>query len=211
MQQLPIPMANLVRTQLEASRRFADVLFTGTEKMERLVLDATRRAVAEQFNMAQAIAAGRDATSAGVNMAGSFLQRGSDEGVNYQAEMIRVMAEMQTEIGKSMQEYLEQIGTQASGVATQTAEQAQAAGAGDPMANPVASMLNMWESAFKEASAVAARNMSAARSSMERAADAGAGIARTASRSAEQATETGAESVRKAGEAAEGASGSRRK
>lgn len=215
MQQLPNPMANMYRTQLEAARHFADAIFNGTEKLDRLVLEATHQAVIEQFNLAQAIAGGRDPASAGINVAGSFLQRNSDQGVNYQAEMIRVMAEMQTEIGKSMQEYMEQMSSQASGAATQSTQAAQqvqtASGGADTMANPMASMLGMWESAFRDATAMATRNMSTARENMERAADAGGSFARTATRGAEQATEGAAESVRKAGEAAENATTSRRK
>lgn len=212
MQQIPNPMANLYQTQLEASRRFADAVFSGTEKLDRLVLEATHRAVSDQLSMAQAMASGRSPAESG--FAGNFMQRNSDEAVNYQAEFMRVVAEMQTEIGKSMQEYIERIGSQAASVQDRTAQTAQVAApaAGEALYNPMTSMLSMWESAFKEATAMATRNMTTARSNVERAAESAGGYTRGAARAAEQAAEGAVETTRKtAAEASEGGGHSTRR
>jgi hypothetical protein len=213
MQQILNPMAHLYQTQLEASRRFADAIFSGTEKLDRLVLEATHRAVNDQLNMATAMANGQDAAG-GMDLARTLMQQNSNGAVNYQAEIVRVVAEMQTEIGKSMQEYIEQTSTQAANVPSRAVQSTQAAapGAADSMINPMTNMLSMWENAFKQATGMATRNMAAARSNMDRAAESAEGHTRDTTRAAEQAAEGAAETTRRAAsEASQGGSSSRRK
>jgi hypothetical protein len=213
MQQILNPMAHLYQTQLEASRRFADAIFSGTEKLDRLVLEATHRAVNDQLNMATAMATGQDAAG-GMDLARTLMQQNSNDAVNYQAQIVRAVAEMQTEIGKSMQEYIEQMGAQAANAPSRAEQSTQAAapGAADSMINPMTNMLSMWENAFKQATAMATRNMAAARSNTDRAAESAEGYTRDTTRAAGQAAEGAAETTRRAAsEASQGGSSSRRK
>lgn len=206
MHQNPNPMANLYQSQLQASRRVADAVFNGTEKLDRLVLEATHRVVNDQLAMAQAVASGQNPADAG--LASSVMQRNSGEVVNYQSEIIRVVAEMQNEIGKSMQEYIEQVGTQAAS-AQQQAGKASGASAGatsQSAYNPMTTLFSFWGTAFKEATALAARNMEAARTAAQSANES----ARSTARAAAHTADGMAEAARKAAEGGNGA-GSRRR
>jgi ElaB/YqjD/DUF883 family membrane-anchored ribosome-binding protein len=160
------PMVNMYHTQLEASRRFADAIFAGTEKMDRVFIGATHRIFNDQLNLVQAMANMRDPRAAASTLQSGLLSRAPDDSVNYQKEIMRIFAEMQSEIGRSMQDCLEQLGTQAAGNAGGPVRAAQQQ-ANDAMLNPMTSMFSVWESAFKEVAALARKNMTAARSSMD--------------------------------------------
>ena len=160
------PMVNMYRTQLEASRRFADAIFAGTEKIDRVFIGATHRMFNEQLNLVQALANIRDPRSAASMLQSGMLMRTPDDSVNYQKEMMRIFAEMQSEIGRSLQDCFEQLGTQAAGTAGTPLRAAQQQN-NDAMFNPMTSMFSVWESAFKEVAALAKKNMTAARSSVD--------------------------------------------
>jgi ElaB/YqjD/DUF883 family membrane-anchored ribosome-binding protein len=166
MQNTLSPMVNMYRTQLEASRRFADAIFAGTEKIDRVFIGATHRIFNEQLDLVQAMASMRDPRSAASTLQSGLMARAPDDSVNYQKEIMRIFAEMQSEIGRSLQDCLEQLGTQAAGTASAPIRTTQQQ-AGDAMFNPVTSMFSVWESAFKEVAALAKKNMTAARTSMD--------------------------------------------
>jgi hypothetical protein len=183
MQNMQNSIVNMYQNQLEASRQFADAIFSGTEKIDRVVIDATHRAFTEQLQYAQALAGARDQRTL-ANLP-SILPR-PENAVNYQKEILQVFAEMQSDIGQSIQRYVEQIGSTASGTASRGAEAAQRSA--DSAINPMTGMLSVWESAFKEVAALANRNMQAARSSFEN-------VAGATANAASQAASTAANSV----------------
>lgn len=162
------PVVNMYRTQLEASRRFADAIFTGTEKIDRVFIGATHRIFNEQLDFVQAMATVRDPRSAASTLQSGLMAR-PDDSVNYQKEIMRIFAEMQTEIGRSLQDCLEQLGTQAANTASTPIRNTQVQ-ANDMIFNPVTSMFSVWESAFKEVAALAKKNMTAARNVADEAA-----------------------------------------
>lgn len=162
------PVVNMYRTQLEASRRFADAIFAGTEKIDRVFIGATHRIFNEQLDFAQAMTSVRDPRSVASTLQSGLMAR-PDDSVNYQKEIMRIFAEMQTEIGRSLQDCLEQLGTQAASTAATPIRNTQEQ-ANDMMFNPVTSMFSVWESAFKEVAALAKKNMTAARSVADEAA-----------------------------------------
>lgn len=213
MQQKANPMASIYQTQLQASRRFADAVFSGTERLDRVVIEATHQAVNDQLNFVQSMASGSSLRDAGATLQSGMLQRNSDEAVNYQAEIIRIMAEMQSEIGKSMQECMMQMGSQAMAApaqlnqAAQTA-QSQASAASD---NPVTSMFSVWESAFNEVTALATRSMTAARANVERATETASNLTRNAARTAESTTGSAIHATRRAADEASDRKGGRSK
>jgi hypothetical protein len=160
-----VPMAAVYQAQLEASRRCADALLSGTEKIDRAVIDVAHRMFMRQLNFAQAMTAARDPRSV-ANMQSSLLA--PNDAVNCQQEIMRIFAEMQNEIGRSLQEYAEQIGGHAASSAAPVEEVREKAS--ETALNPIAGMFSVWESAFKEATALARKNMDAAQSAMEDAA-----------------------------------------
>lgn len=162
------PVVNMYRTQLEASRRFADAIFAGTEKIDRVFIGATHRIFNEQLDFAQAMTTVRDPRSVASTLQSGLMAR-PDDSVNYQKEIMRIFAEMQTEIGRSLQDCLEQLGTQAANTAATPIRNTQEQ-ANDIMLNPVTSMFSVWESAFKEVAALAKKNMAAARNVADEAA-----------------------------------------
>jgi len=168
MQNAMNPLFTMYHTQLEASRRFADAVFAGTEKIDRVMIGATQRVFNEQLNLVQAIASARDPRAVGTTLQSSLLSRNPDEAVSYQKEIVRIVAEMQNEITRSMQDYIDELRTNATNSATRPIEAAQAQ-ANDAVFNPMTSMFSVWESAFKEVAELAKKNMVAARGAVEEA------------------------------------------
>lgn len=176
------PIVDIYQTQLEASRRLADVVFSGTERIEHVLIDATHRAVTDQLNLAQAVASARDPNGV-ANIQATYLSRRPDNAVNYQRELVSIFAEIQNEIGKSMQYYMEQIGsTMSSSAAAGTTTRGQAS---DNAFNPVTGLFSVWETAFREVATMANRNMEVARSGFEKMASATTEAATKAAESAE--------------------------
>jgi len=163
------PILDMFQTQLEASRRLADAMFAGTEKIDRLMIDATHRAFNDQVRFAQALVMARDPKVL-TELQASFLTR-PENAASYQREMLQVFAQVQSDIGKSMQQYVEQIVAKTAGNAAGMRATAQRQ-AGDAALNPLAGMLSVWESAFREVTALANRNVEAARSNLANAAGA---------------------------------------
>lgn len=162
MQNVMNPLVTMYQTQLEASRRVADAVFSGTEKIDRVMIDATHRVVTEQLNLAEAVASVRDPVTAGTTLQSSFFAGSRNHAVDYQKEIMRIYAEMQNEISRSWQDYVQQLRTQAANGAARPLEAAQSR-ANDAVFDPMKSMFSVWESAFKEVADLARRNMSAAR------------------------------------------------
>jgi hypothetical protein len=163
-------MANIYQTQLEASRQFADALFSSAEKIDQVLLAASHRACIEQLRFAQSLATVRDAQGAADAQAKFFSQR-PDRAMNYQRELIRVFTEVQAELGKSMRNYMEQIGSIGNGAATGIASAIeQDTPTAAEVYNPLTSLFSVWQSAFREAASATNRNIEVARTTFENAA-----------------------------------------
>ncbi len=169
MHQVFNPIATVYQTQLEASRQFADALFAGTEKIDHVLLEATHRAFAEQLKFAQSLVAVRDPQGV-ANAQSTFFSQRPERAMDYQRELVRVIAEVQNDLGNSMRHYIEQLSNTAgsSAAASIDASDQQARDA----FNPITGMFSFWESAFREVSSLASKNMQAARDSFEHTADA---------------------------------------
>jgi len=159
------PFVSLYQSQLAASRRFADAMFAGTEKIDRAMIGATHRAVTEQLDLVQTLAASNYPGEFGSAFRSSLLSRNSGTALDYQKELMEIVSEVQSDLGRSFQDYVRELGTPASNAeATPRAAPAPAsapasAPANNAMLNPVTSMFSMWESAFKEVAALAKQNM----------------------------------------------------
>ncbi|MGA8514573.1 MAG: phasin family protein, partial [Burkholderiaceae bacterium] len=60
MQTMTNPALDTYQHQIDASRHIAEVVFDGTDRMEHLLLDTTRKAFDERMKFYQALAAVRD-------------------------------------------------------------------------------------------------------------------------------------------------------
>jgi hypothetical protein len=161
------PMVDMVQYQLEASMQLADVVFSGTEKIDRAVLDVTHDAVAQQIKLARALTNMRDPSKMAELQ--TTLAHRPERTVQCQQQIMSAFAEIQAEFGKSIQHYMEQISQTAMARTNTNAQSTENAGeqAANAMFNPVSSMLSVWEKAFREATTLANRNLMAARSTIE--------------------------------------------
>jgi len=166
MQSVFNPMVSMYQNQLETSRRVGDAIFSGVEKIDRVCIAAVHRLFTEQMRFATNLTTIRDPRNLGNMLQSNMLARSPEENVNYQKEVMQIIAEMQNELGRSMQHYIEQLGTNVAATSRAPLESAQGRGANEAMFNPVTSMFSVWESAFKEVAALAKENMTAARSAI---------------------------------------------
>lgn len=167
MQNVLTPITTIYQTQLEASRQLADAVFSGTEKIDHVVLEATHRAFSEQLRFAQSLAAVRDPQGM-ASAQNTFLTQRPERAMDYQRELIHIFTEMQNEIGRSMRTYMEQFGSSAVSGSANTIDAVE--NQANEVFNPITGMFSLWESAFREMASVANKNMHAARDSFESAA-----------------------------------------
>jgi hypothetical protein len=160
-------MADIYHSQLEASRRFAEVLFSGTERIDHVVLEATHRAFNNNLNLAHAAVSMRDPKEL-ANMQSSMLAHRPDSALNFQKEIMRVFAEIQNEMGKSMKEYAEKFGSNISRGATAPLKSVQDRTT-ETIFNPLTGIFSLWESTFREVASMANKNITAARTGVQRA------------------------------------------
>lgn len=209
MQNIFSPLVAMYQTQLEVSKRCAEAVFSGTEKIDRVMLGATQRAFNQQLDFVQAIATVRDPQSAENTWRSKLLSRTPDDALNYQTEIMRIVAEMQNDIGKSLQDYVEELGANVNAAGGGPARESWRVQPADTAFNPMTSMFSVWESAFKEVASMAKKNMMAARTSMESAAGnamqrAGNGAVTTSSASAMRSEESSKDDKRESPSATSG-------
>jgi Phasin protein len=163
------PMVDLVHYQLEASMHLAEAVFSGTEKIDRAMLDVTHQAVDGQLKLARAVTDMRDpARMAELQVA---LASRPEKAMHCQQQIMSALVEIQAEFGRSIRVYLERFAQNAAQQSGQSVEQAETIASmghmpGAPL-NPFTGMLSVWEEAFREAGKLASQNMMAASSSLE--------------------------------------------
>jgi hypothetical protein len=164
------PISDMVRNQLEISRQCADALFTGTERIDRVMRGATHRVMADQFQLAQALTTLSDPRGL-IELQSGMLNR-PDNVAHYAQEVMQAVGEMQSDISHSMQRYVEQISEQANGQALLKARSTTQPDAAPDSGqfNPLAGMFSMWQAAMNEVAAMASHNLQSARSGMDTAA-----------------------------------------
>lgn len=163
------PMVDIVQYQLEASMQLADAVFSGTERIDRAMLDVTHEAVDRQLKFARAATDFRDPSKLAelqVAMSGR-----PERAIHCQQEIMSVLAEIQAEFGKSMRDCMEKCTELASARVSESTTEARTAVPEGGVGNPFFSMISVWEQAFRQASRLASQNMLAASSSAENAAN----------------------------------------
>ncbi|WP_151637255.1 phasin family protein [Noviherbaspirillum aerium] len=160
MQNMANPFLDVYRTQIEASRRFLDTIFASAEKIDRVLRGAAHHAVNEQLNFAEAFAQARDPASLNAALQSGVVSRNSDQAVNYQRELVRIVVEMQSELGKGVQDYVEHLRAQTTGGLSRQDSVSMALPASETVSHPLSGLFSAWQGAFKEASSLAQRNLS---------------------------------------------------
>lgn len=186
------PAMDIFQAQLETSRRFADAMFNGAEKIDRFLIANLHRSVSGQIRFAQALAMARDPASI-ADLQTGFLPS-SEDTFTSQREIFQIFTEMQNEIGISMQQYAEQLGAAAAANAASLFGSVPGMTDGNQKNNPASGVFSAWESAFRDAAALANRNLDAVRSNLVNAAS---NVAESVS--AAGSAVNGMEEVRKSG------------
>ena len=163
------PMVDLVHYQLEASMHLAEAVFSGTEKIDRAMLDVTHQAVDGQLKLARAVTDMRD--PARMEALQVSLASRPEKAMHCQQQIMSALVEIQAEFGRSIRNYLERFGQNAAQQAGEAMQQGESAAriaefSRAPL-NPFTGMLSVWEEAFREAGKLASQNMMAASSSLE--------------------------------------------
>ena len=163
------PMVDIVQYQLEASIQLADAVFSGTERIDRAMLDVTHEAVDRQLKFARAATDFRDPSKVAelqVAMSGR-----PEKAMHCQQEIMAALVEIQAEFGKSLRDCMEKCTELTNARVTESAAEARTAAPEGGMTNPFFSMISVWEQAFRQASRLASQNMLVASSSAENAAN----------------------------------------
>lgn len=165
------PVVDMVQHQLDASIQLADVVFSGTEKIDRAVLDVTHQAVESQLKLVRAMANMRDPSKM-ADLQSAIASR-PEKAMHCQQQIMSALVEMQTEFGRSLREYMDRV-SQTATEQTEAAQQQATSGLNQPVqtvVSPFTGMMSVWEQAFREASRFATQNMTAARTNVETAAN----------------------------------------
>ncbi len=161
MSDLLTPISDVVQTQFEASRRIADALFYGVSKIDHAMLDATHHVVDDRLRFAQAIGNVRDFQTYS-NLQSTYWVGKPGEVQMFQKKMVQIITEMQNQLGRAAQSYIEQISAKRSrGMPADAFGFGNRAGAS---ANPFSSMMSAWENTMRGMSTLAGQAISTARS-----------------------------------------------
>lgn len=167
MSDLLTPISDFLQTQLEASRRISDALFACTGKLDHAMLDATHHVVDEQLRFAQAIGNTRDPQTYS-NLQSTYWASKPDELQLLQKRMVQIVTEMQNELGRATQSYMEQMQ-----VRTMRGMPSVPLGGGNPASmsavDPFGSVMSVWVTTMRGMSRMADQVVSTARGGVNRA------------------------------------------
>ncbi len=188
------PISDLCQTQLEASRRISDAIFSGAGKIDRVMLDAGHRAVDEQLRFAQAVGNTRDMQVLS-NLQSTFWGAKPEQMQRFQQDFVRILSEVQNQLGRATQAYIEQFGTNVmrSMPFGMPLQQSRSGMSGMSGTNPVSSMMSAWDTTLRGMSQLSGQAIATARS--------GAQVAETVVHAGEQAVTESMESAIEAAQA----------
>ena len=162
------PLVNMVQHQLDASMRLADAVFLGKGKIDRVILDATHQAVENNLQMVRAMTEVQDPSQ--FKDLQSKLAFHPEKNMHYQQEILSAVADIQAEIGKSVQNYMERFGQSAAGKLSDVAQKygdKESGNQNQGMFNPVTSMFSVWERAFRDVTSMTNKNLATANKAAE--------------------------------------------
>ena len=159
MPDLLTPLSDLCQTQLDTSRRMNDAVFSSTGKLDRILLDFTYRAFDDQLRLAQATGNTRDLQVLATLQA-TFWSAKPDQVQSLQKEFMRILAEMQNELGRVSQAFIEQFSAISLRAVPASLSQSGAAPNRTSSASmPFAPMISAWQTAMQGVAQLARRTM----------------------------------------------------
>lgn len=162
------PLVNIIQHQLDASMRLADAVFLGKGKIDRVILDATHQAVENNLQMARALTEVQDPSQ--FKDLQTKLAFHPEKNMHYQQEILSAVAEIQAEMGKSVQNYMERFAQNAAGKLSEGAQtyvNKESSHLENGLFNPMASMFSVWERAFRDVTSLTNKNLATAQKSAE--------------------------------------------
>jgi phasin family protein len=162
MQAIANPMLDVQRRQIDASRQMAEVVFDGTDRIEHLMLETTRKAFDEQMKFLQALTAVRDPQGFAA-LQSTFFSRTPDQMVKVQQELMRIVSEAQEQLQGTMGEYASAFNGAGMPMAM-PASMAQDASSNLSGNGALTNMYSVWDKAFKDVIAMANRTVEAVQS-----------------------------------------------
>jgi Phasin protein len=146
----PSPMLDFYQAQLEASRNFANIVFSNTQKADQLVISAAKSGTGERLKYAQALVTTRDPDGLKTLQA-TYASEGPDAMFGYFRDMIKVIFDATAEVGKVSESYLDALKTVAVKTGSHSAapDLSLAATLAEPMAQSI-KLLGLWSSASQQ-------------------------------------------------------------
>jgi hypothetical protein len=148
--------------------RLADAVFLGKGKIDRVILDATHQAVENNLQMARALTEVQDPSQ--FKDLQTKLAFHPEKNMHYQQEILSAVAEIQAEIGKSVQNYMERFSQNVAGKLSDGVQKYGEKVSGQQengVFNPVTSMLSVWERTFRDISSLTNKNLATANKAAE--------------------------------------------
>jgi hypothetical protein len=163
MQKPPSNVSKSYQRQMDASRDIAETIFHGTDRIEHLMIETTRKAFDEQMKFFQALATVRDTKSIAA-VQSAFFSATPEKMTAAQLELIKIVTDAQKQITSTMDRYRASLGVDTmSASATSDVKSALNQPYNSISSiNPLASVFSMWEKAFKESFELANRNYGSA-------------------------------------------------
>jgi Phasin protein len=147
------PVLESYQHQMDASREVAGVVFDVADKMEHLVLDATRKAFDERMRFYQSLTDVR-APQDVLAFQAEFFSHTPEHLLKVQQEWVRIFAESQEKISKTVQHY--KVGFNGDGAIQPLSSESDGA---SHASGALTSIFSMWDKAFKQTIAMATGSM----------------------------------------------------
>lgn len=152
------------QNQLDASRQLAQTVLTCTEKIDHTLLQTAQELFMEQTRFAQALVNSRDPKQI-ILLQSSFFSHTPECVTQSQKDILQICQEMQDQVGKTMEQYLEHASHEPLLPIPGTVSREKSRT--DFMA-PISDLFNVWSKAFQQASTLATHNLEVASSNFEK-------------------------------------------
>jgi phasin family protein len=160
MQNPTTSMMQSYQHQIDASRHIAEAVFDGTDRIEHLMIDTTRKAFDEQMKFYQALAAARDPQGVAA-LQSAFFSHTPEQMTKVQQELMKIVADAQQQITSTMEQYKAGLNGGVSLPINEAMTAFNQPSNGAPASNALTGVYSMWDKAFKESFAMANRTMAA--------------------------------------------------
>jgi phasin family protein len=157
------PAASMMQSyqhQIDASRHIGDAMFDSADRVEHLMIDATRKAFDEQMKFYQELAAARDPQGIAA-LQTAFFSHTPEQMTKVQQDLMKIVADAQQQIARTMEQYKTDLN---GGLSLSTNDALSAfnqSSNGSPATSALTGVYSMWDKAFKESFAMANRTIAA--------------------------------------------------